>query len=370
MLVFTVTLVAGLFLGIPWLAGRVQYSLTHAEQQAKHDVASEALKTLSMSDLREAFRQVPKVVGPSVVHINTTRIVGRRSRDELHQLYGDQPYQARGQGSGVIVDAEGYIVTNFHVIDNTSEIEVVLSDGRRVAGSVIGADPLTDLAVVKINAADLVASPWGDSDELEVGEPVWAVGSPFGLARSVTFGIISAKGRSGLNGNIHQRFLQTDAAVNPGNSGGPLFNAEGKIVGINTAIVGTSYRGISFAIPSSMARKIYEEIREHRVVQRGWLGVALNDLDEQTAAKLGLSDARGALVLRVIAGSPAAKAELRVGDVIVRWNDTPIEQSSDLSFAVAETEIDSVAKMVMFRSGEEHSVDVTVGSRPQTWQQP
>ena len=368
MLLFAVALVGTLFLGIPWLAGRVQYSLVHAEEQAKHDVAVEALKTLSMSDLREAFRQVPKVVGPSVVHINTTQMVGQRSDDEMRNLYGNRRHQTRGQGSGVIVDAEGYIVTNFHVIDGASEIEVVLSDQRRVVGRVIGADPLTDLAVVKIDADDLVASPWGDSDELEVGELVWAVGSPFGLAHSITFGIISAKGRSGLNGNIHQRFLQTDAAVNPGNSGGPLFNAEGRVVGINTAIVGPSYLGISFSIPSNMAREIYEKIREKGVVERGWLGVALNDLDEDAAKTLGLNNVQGALILKVFAGTPAAEADVRAGDVVVRWNDTEVSQSSDLSLAVAETEIGSIAKMVIVRSGQQQTIDVTVGVRPQTWQ--
>ncbi|NOY30236.1 MAG: trypsin-like serine protease, partial [Planctomycetes bacterium] len=211
----------------PSVAGRIQYALTKAKETARADVAREYLPDFNLSHFNTASRLLAQQVGPSVVNVST-----RSGR-------------AQGEGSGVIVDAEGYIVTNHHVVDGVRTVEIQLSDGRRGTASVVGIDPLVDVAVLKTNLDNLVAAKWGDSDELSVGETVWALGSPFGLQRSVTFGILSAKGRRGISGrrgrarsSVYQEFLQTDAAVNPGNSGGPLVNVRGEIIGINTAIIG------------------------------------------------------------------------------------------------------------------------------------
>ena len=196
-------------------------------------------------------------------------------------------WETGGQGSGVIIDPAGYILTNYHVVRGANEIRISLSDGRKVDANLVGRDAATDLAVLKVAADGLLAAEWGDSNDLEVGALVWAVGSPFGLQRSITFGILSAKNRAGVAGTVYQDFLQTDAAVNPGNSGGPLVDARGRVVGINTAIVGEAYQGISFAIPSSVARGVYERLKTTgRVERAGWVSVSrmsrtrwLNDCD-------------------------------------------------------------------------------------------
>ncbi len=201
----------------------------------------------------------------------------------------DGGLREQDQGSGVIVDAEGYIITNYHVVDRASEVNVELSDGSKHQAQVVGTDPATDLAVLKIGAANLTAAPWGKSSDLEVGDPVLAIGNPFGLARTVTAGILSATGRHAVVENVnYQDFLQTDAAVNPGNSGGPLVNMKGQIVGINTAIVGPTYQGISFAIPSDMVQQVYDQLIKSGKVARGWLGVSMKELPPEEAEKLGV----------------------------------------------------------------------------------
>jgi serine protease Do len=267
-----------------------------------------------------------------------------------------------GQGSGVIVDSTGYIVTNNHVVEGAQQIEVHLSDGRKRQADVIGTDPLTDIAVLKIDADSLIAAEWGDSDKLEVGALVWAIGNPFGLDRSVTMGIISAKGRPGQN--PFQNYLQTDAAVNPGNSGGPLVNIEGKIVGINTAIVGPSYQGVSFSIPSNEARKVYDRLRTEGKVARGWLGVALAQLTPELAKQLGLRQLRGALVQDVVRGAPAEKAGIEPGDVVVEWNGIAVDNSMMLSPLVAATKIGSSVPATIIRDGKSMEIKVTVEERP------
>ena len=192
----------------------------------------------------------------------------------------------------MIVDAEGYIITNYHVVDRASEVNVELSDGSKHRAQVVGIDPATDLAVLKIGAANLTAAPWGKSSDLEVGDPVLAIGNPFGLARTVTAGILSATGRHAVVENVnYQDFLQTDAAVNPGNSGGPLVNMKGQVVGINTAIVGPTYQGISFAIPSDMVHQVYDQLIRSGKVARGWLGVSMRELTPEESEKLGVSGA-------------------------------------------------------------------------------
>jgi serine protease Do len=216
--------------------------------------------------------------------------------------------ESSGQGSGVIVDAAGYIVTNYHVIRDATEIEVGLSDGRRLGAQLVGTDSATDLALLRIDADRLTSAEWGDSERLEVGSLVWAAGSPFGLQRTITFGIISAKNRAGVAGNAYQDFLQTDAAVNPGNSGGPLVDEQGRIVGINTAIVGEVYQGISFAVPSNVVREVYERLRLEGKFARGWLGVEMDEVTDELADRLGLHVPQGAYVVKlvdIIGSSPA-----------------------------------------------------------------
>jgi serine protease Do len=367
LLIVVVILVATPYL-LPKLVYQVQYSLTRAREEAERDAADETLDRINLSDLARVMRAVPKKVRPSVVHINTTKVVNARelSGDEGQFFFGPpRQHATRGQGSGVVVDAEGYVITNLHVISGASEINVKLSDGRTVQATTVGADPLTDLAVLKIDSDGLTALEWGDSDDLAVGDMVWAAGSPFGLDHSITFGILSAKGRRGVGHSPLQNFLQTDTAVNPGNSGGPLVNSQGKLVGINTLIIGETYQGISFAVPSNVVRHVYDQIRENQgMIERGWLGVALDELTPETAKRLGLQKAEGVLVLRVIKSSPAQAAGIQPGDVIRSWNGETIRRASDLSVAVAQTKVSSTVTVIVIRGGETLTLDVHVGKRP------
>lgn len=350
-------------LAVPLLAERIQYAITRGEQRAKADVARAQL--VDLAGTSEAFRLVAQAVGPSVVHINTVVVDGggRRGFDDWSNFFG--PRQVTGQGSGVIVDDDGYIITNNHVIERATEIRVQLSDGRTVTNArIVGTDPPTDLAVLKIDATNLVSAPWGDSEDLEVGDWVLAVGNPYGLDRTVTAGIVSAKRRRQLGATAYQDFLQTDAAVNPGNSGGPLVNLAGQVVGINTAILGRSFQGISFAIPSDLARDVYERLKESGRVERGWLGVRLQELTPELAEQLGLTAARGALVVDVIPNAPAAEAGIQQGDVVVQWNGEPVGDPTDLGLMVARTPIGSTAQAVIVRGGEEITVEVDVTERP------
>jgi S1-C subfamily serine protease len=253
------------------------------------------------------------------------------------------------------------------VVDGANKIQVVLSSGEQLEGRVVGNDRLTDLAVLRVRSSNLIAAEWGDSDKLEVGSLVWAIGNPFGLDRSVTFGIISAKDRHVIegDGNPYQSFLQTDAAVNPGNSGGPLVNVQGQVVGINTAIIGRSYQGISFSIPSDIARDVYQKIIDNGKVPRGYLGVRLEPLTVDVATKLGLKSPEGALVNSVQSDSPAFKAGLRIGDVIVRWNDQEIGDPQKLTLLVAQSKIGSQADVTLIRDGQEVHKTVRVEERPE-----
>ena len=349
----------------PSIIGRIQYAYRYNGERAEADAALETLQKIDMSDLSLAFRTVAKGVGPSVVHIRTTRRVRRSGiNDEGQHLFGHpRGFEMEGQGSGVIVDTEGYIVTNNHVVADADSITVQLKDGRAADAVVIGADPPTDIAVLKINLSDLIAREWGNSDDLDVGSMVWAVGSPFGLQRSITFGIISAKNRRGVTQKLIQDFLQTDAAVNPGNSGGPLVTIDGRIVGINTAIVGQSYQGISFAIPSNTAQDIYDRIRRDGKISRGLLGVGLAEVTPEIARQLGLEATAGVLILRVFPGTPADMAGLQRNDIVLTWNDRDAEDPITLSWLIAGTEIGSRATIEIWRNGVRKKLRVTVGDR-------
>lgn len=336
----------------PSVVARFEYALTSARERARLDVARANLRDFKLDQISAAYRMLAQSVGPSVVNIRTT--LGR----------------GEGQGSGVVVDATGYIITNNHVVEGIRSVELQLSDGRRGTASVVGVDPLTDIAVLKTEMDDLVPAEWGDSDALQVGDIVWAVGSPFGLQKSITFGILSAKERRGISGSggVFQEYLQTDAAVNPGNSGGPLINHEGKIVGINTAIIGPSYLGISFAIPSALARASYEQIRDQGYVLRGFLGVRPEEVPDRLARRLGLERGEGVFVAAVDPNTPADDGGIEPGDVILEWNGEVFSNPTLLSRAIAATPIGSAVDVKVARetTGGPQTTDlkVKVAARP------
>lgn len=368
LMAFLVVLLAVSYL-VPFIAENTQYAITRGKQRAEYDFAKVHLADAPLAQMSLAYQMVSQHVSPSVVHINT---VAAGSDMYLPGLPLRSPSRSRmpseGQGSGFIVDAAGYVLTNYHVVRDAQRIQVSLSDGRRVEGQILGYDKETDLAVIRIQADKLIAATWADSDEVNVGSLVWAVGSPFGLERSITSGILSAKHRAGLAGTPYQDFLQSDAAVNPGNSGGPLVDIQGNVLGVNTAIVGDAYQGISFAVPSNVAREVFERLRDDGLVRRGWLGVALDVADRDEAIKAGSPDGKGALVSQVVDGdgetSPAAQAGIESGDIVIRWNDTPVDAPATLSNLVARTPIGSTASVVIARGGTQMTVEVTVGLRP------
>lgn len=363
----------------PRIVERYQYAIekgkqraTYERQVADFEVAREALKGSPLGKLSVYYQMVSKRVRPSVVHINTkvddTRVSSDESFDEAHPFFGPHRFEGRGQGTGVIVDKDGYIVTNYHVVEAANEITVTLSDNRRVEGRLLGYDEPTDLAVIKIDEDRIIAAEWGDSDGVEVGSLVWAVGSPFGLQHTVTMGILSAKNRAGSAGTVYQDFMQTDAAVNPGNSGGPLVDEQGRVIGINTAIVGQTYQGISFAVPSNVVKKIYEKIKKDGHVSRGWLGVEMRELTDDKATELGLTNVAGVLVtdLPELPGlpSPARHAGIQAGDVLVSWNGHEVDSAGTLRRHVGETDVGTKATVVVIRSGMKLQFEVAVAKRP------
>jgi serine protease Do len=360
MLAFGLILLVAMLVA-PYLAERVQYAITRGDQRAKAEVARAELKALPEAVNR--FRLAAKAVAPCVVGVKTVQYVGRRVPGD--EWSANPLLRAEGEGSGVVVDAAGYILTNYHVIENAAQVEVQLADGRSERNvTVVGADPLTDLAVLKVNDGKLLAAPWGDSDQLEVGDQVIAVGNPYGLTRTVTAGIVSAKDRREATDRGYQEYLQTDAAVNPGNSGGPLVDLKGQVVGINTAIYGRAYQGISFAIPSRLAHEVYNRLRTEGKISRGWLGVAMEEVPESSAKQLGLDLPAGVMVADVVPGSPAERAGLKRDDLIVRWDDHKVADPMDLSRAVAKTKIGAKVEIGLIRDGKRITRSVQVAERP------
>ena len=275
-----------------------------------------------------------------------------------------QPRRPRAMGSGVIVDAEnGYLLTNHHVIDNAEQITVALTDRREFEAEVVGADPETDIALLKIDADSLTALPFADSNELQVGDYVVAIGNPFGLGQTITAGIVSAVGRSGLRLESYEDFIQTDAAINVGNSGGALINLKGELVGINTAIfTGRGGNiGIGFAIPINMARQIMDQLLTHGEIQRGRIGVQIQDLIPDLAEALGTSRERGAVVAQVIPGTPAEAAGIQIGDVIVEMNGEPVVGSSDLRNKVGLLRVGDAVRLTIERDGKPMTIELAVG---------
>lgn len=286
--------------------------------------------------------------------------------DFFRDFFGEGMPMPRPQaslGSGFIISPDGFIVTNNHVVQDAQSIEVTLEDGKQTyPAKVIGTDPETDIALIKIEPnAKLVPLEFGNSEQAKVGEWVLAVGNPFGLDHSITAGIISAKGRI-IGAGPYDNFIQTDASINPGNSGGPLINMQGQVIGLNTAIVATG-QGIGFAVPSDIAREVIRQIREHGEVRRGLLGVAIQDMDRNTAKALGLSEPRGALVANVTPNSPAAQAGIRQGDVILSVNGKPVEDSHDLTRAIGALPPGERVKLTAWRNGKQQDYTVKLARR-------
>jgi Do/DeqQ family serine protease len=311
---------------------------------------------------------------PAVVNVFTERIVTERVRPTprpLGQLFGNQPPALRQRiegslGSGVIVDSRGHVVTNHHVIANPQKIRVQLADGRIADATVVGDDPETDLAVLHIQLAQLPVMPLGRSDRLRVGDVALAIGYPYGLSQTVTHGIVSATGRDELGITQFESFIQTDAAINVGNSGGALINAEGELIGINTAILeqGTRSEGIGFAIPVNMVRGVVEQILKHGHVKRGWLGVTSQAVSPQRATALGLSNDQGAELTDVDIDSPAARAGLQAGDVLTALNGQPIHDVHDALNRVAALKPGSRLRIQGRGNRGRIDVSVTIAERP------
>jgi serine protease Do len=341
--------------------------------------AVSAAEQPSGSDWTSAIANVAQAAIPAVVHIEVTE------REEINnpfsqfegnpffQHFFNSPNMPRkfrrevvGLGSGMIIDAEGHILTNNHVVNGASKIEVMLNDGNEYPAKVIGTDPKTDLAVIQIKAAEkLPTVTFGDSDKIGVGDWVVAIGQPRGLNQSVTQGIISAKHRKGISDpSSYEDFLQTDAAINPGNSGGPLLNLKAQVIGVNAAIMSESggFEGLGFAIPSNMALPIARTLIAKGKVERGWLGVSIKDLKADTAKSIGLAVSQGAMVADVVKGGPASAAGLKRGDVILSYSGKPVADSSGLRNAVADTPINQEVTLTVWRDKKKEDIQVKIGS--------
>jgi serine protease DegQ len=317
-----------------------------------------------------SFRIAAQKASAAVVSINTskTALKNPNAGDPWFKFfYGDQGNEPQGGlGSGVIVSPSGYILTNNHVVEGADEIEVVLNDGRHAAAKVIGTDPDSDLAVLKIDLDRLPAMVLGNSDTLQVGDQVLAIGNPFGVGQTVTSGIISALGRNQLGINTFENFIQTDAAINPGNSGGALVDTSGNLLGINTAIYSRSggSMGIGFAIPVATAKQVLDGIVKDGQVTRGWIGVEPNDLSPELAETFDVKVKTGVIITGVLQNGPAAQAGLRPGDVIVRIADTPVTDVSQLLTLVATLKPGIATRFVLDRKNQVVEIDVTPGVRP------
>jgi len=308
---------------------------------------------------------------PAVVSIATTQAAAKNSQSNdpwFRFFYGDRDDESpqAGLGSGVIVSPEGYILTNNHVVDGADEIEVTLSDSRRARATVIGTDPETDLAILRIQLDRLPVITLGNSDAAQVGDKVLAIGNPFGVGQTVTSGIVSALGRNQLGINTFENFIQTDAAINPGNSGGALVDVNGSLLGINTAIYSRSggNMGIGFAIPVSTARHVLEGILRDGQVTRGWVGVEPNELTPELAETFGLKDTEGVIITGVLQNAPAAKAGLRPGDVLVRVAGEPVRHVGELLTRIAALTPGVPAKIDVMRRNQALTLEVTPSQRP------
>ncbi len=334
------------------------------------------------------FTELVAEKSPAVVNISTTQKVKHQGIpgiempdlpkggpwDELFKHFFGGPggpkgmpeQEARSLGSGFVIDADGYIVTNNHVVENAEEIIVRLSDRRELEAKLVGSDPRSDIALLKVEADDLPVVRFGDVDDLKVGQWVMAIGSPFGFDHSVSVGVVSALGRSLPNEN-YVPFIQTDVAINPGNSGGPLFNLDGEVIGINSQIYTRSggFMGLSFAIPVDVAMDVVAQLKENGSVSRGWLGVLIQDVTRELAESFGMQRPHGALVAKVLDGSPAAKAGIEVGDIIIKFNGRPINYSADLPPLVGRAPVGKPSATVVLRDGQRRTLKVVIGELPE-----
>jgi len=346
-------------------------------QQAK--ISDQSIDLLTRTG--KAMAEVTASVKPAIVNISTTRTVKVSGGVDpffddpfFRRFFGDQFNKQRhpkeqksmGLGSGVIVTSDGYIITNYHVVKEADDIKVTLTDKKEYPGKVIGSDPKTEIAVVKIEAKNLPTVAWGNSDRLQVGEVVLAVGNPFGLNQTVTMGIVSALGRANVGIADYEDFIQTDAAINPGNSGGALVNVRGELVGINTAIYSTSggYQGIGFAIPSNMVKSIMDSLVGKGKVIRGWLGVSIQKVTPELAKQFDLKDEIGALIGDLTEGGPAEKAGLLRGDIIIEYDGRKIEEPNLLRNMVANTLPGEKHTVKILREGKTLSITITIGELP------
>ena len=331
----------------------------------------------------DSFADLAEKLSPAVVNISTTQTVKNDRQGAFPQLPPGHPFEdffkdfgrkgkdgererkATSLGSGFVFDAdEGYVITNNHVIDGADEIYVIFQDGEKLPAVLVGTDPKTDIAVLKIDPdeSDLVQVPWGNSDKSRVGDWVLAIGNPFGLGGTVTAGIISARGRD-IRSGPYDDYIQTDASINKGNSGGPLFNMSGEVIGINTAIFSQSGGsiGIGFSIPSQLARKVVSQLIEYGQTKRGWLGVVIQNVTEELAEGLGLGDTDGVLVAGVPEDGPAFKAGIKAGDVILTFGDKRVRETRELSRVVAETAVGASVKVQLWRNGKKITKSVKLG---------
>jgi Do/DeqQ family serine protease len=350
-----------------WLGGKPQPAVV-ALQEAAAPATADARKVASYAD-------AAKKALPSVVHIYTSKEVKAPRHpfaDDpvFRYFFGDRfggPQRQSGLGSGVIVSADGYILTNNHVVENMDEIEVATNDGRRLRARIVGLDPETDLAVLQVRADDkLPGVTFAPTESLRVGDVVLAIGNPFGVGQTVTHGIVSALGRTQLGINTFENFIQTDAAINPGNSGGALTDSEGNLVGINTAIysrTGTSL-GIGFAIPVSIARSVMEQIIKSGSVTRGWIGVEAQEITPELAESFKLPATEGAIVAGVLRGSPADRAGIRPGDVLVAVGGRPVKDPQGMLELIAGLTPGTTAPFRLRREAKELEVAVNIGKRP------
>ncbi|MEC4676979.1 MAG: DegQ family serine endoprotease [Nitrospirota bacterium] len=369
--------VAVLLLG--FLLGGISYFFLEkfTDRQKQYIPYKEPLAPTQIIETGRSFAGIANAISPSVVNISTTKVVQKGSAPFFDDPFFDffnpfrdfrapKKWKEQSLGSGVIVSGDGYIITNNHVVEQADEIRVTLLDKRSFDARIIGADPKSDVAIVKIGAKDLQAIRWGDSDKLRVGEFVLAIGNPYRLSHTVTMGIISAVGRANVGIADYEDFIQTDAAINPGNSGGPLVNIKGELIGINTAIFSRSggYQGIGFAVPSNMARLVMDQLIQEGKVTRGWLGVSIQELTPELSRKFGLRRSKGALVGDVVRGGPAEKAGIKSGDIILEFNGKKVKNVGNLRNMASECKVGSKVSITIFRDGTKSSRSVVISELP------
>jgi len=332
---------------------------------------------LTLEALSDSIANIAETVGPAVVNIDTVRMVTTQFpsfEDPIFKRFFGREFEEfrrtipqKGTGSGFIINQEGYVLTNEHVVRRADKIKVTLSDGREFDGEVIGSDVTSDMAIVKIKADHLPIVTLGNSDELRVGEIVIAIGNPYGLQQTVTMGVVSAKGRSiptGIEGHVYKNFIQTDTAINPGNSGGPLLNIKGEVVGINTAIIPYA-QGIGFAIPINMAKRNIDDLINLGKVRRSWLGVYIQEVSPEIAKQFSLpEDARGVLVGDIIKDSPAEEAGIKRGDIITKVNGEKVNSPGELQDKIRDVDIDDKANIEIMRDGKAIRFIVKIGEMP------